>query len=257
MPHLRTLLLATACWLAAPWALAGNALDNPVIRVGTAADYPPLTQQTDGQITGIEADLAAELAKRTGKRFEFKVLPWSGLLSAVNQGQVDMAMSGISITAERQQQVDFTRAYFELGQMAIIRSADAARFNSPLQILKPEVKLAYVSDTTGAAFVKKFARMTTLKAYSSVEPALQALMEGETDVVVHDAISSWNVDKDRRYASLMSLHKPLTDEALGWAVNKDQAALRQRLDQEIAAMQADGTLQRILNKWIPVRTVRQ
>ena len=99
--------------------------------------------------------------------------------------------------------------------------------------------------------------MTTLKAFNSVEPALQALMKGEVDCVVHDAVTSWNVDKDRQYASLLSLHRPLTDESLAWAVSKQQPALRQRLDQELAAMQADGTLQRIINRWLPVRTTRQ
>lgn len=264
MLRMRSLLLAGACLFAASLTQAADdpatpkpALDNKVIRVGTAADYPPLTMQSEGQVRGIEADLAAELGKRTGHQYQFKIIPWSGLFNAVERGEVDMLMSGISITAERQARVDFTQPYFKMGQMAIIRSADAARFGSPLQILQPEVRLAYVADSTGAAFAKKFAGMTTLKAFSSVEPALQALMKGEVDCVVHDAVTSWNVDKDRQYASLLSLHRPLTDESLAWAVSKQQPALRQRLDQELAAMQADGTLQRIINRWLPVRTTRQ
>ena len=89
MLRMRSLLLAGACLFAASLTQAADnpatpkpALDNKVIRVGTAADYPPLTMQSEGQVRGIEADLAAELGKRTGHHYQFKIIPWSGLFNA-------------------------------------------------------------------------------------------------------------------------------------------------------------------------------
>ncbi|MBF7729214.1 substrate-binding periplasmic protein [Pseudomonas sp. N040] len=252
MPSLRSLLLA-CCLLGSTSVFAADALLNPVIRVGTAADYPPLTSQVGGQVVGIEADLAAAISQRSGHRLEFKVLPWSSLIMALQQGDIDVIMSGMSITPERAAQVAFSAPYFSVGQMAIIRVADLGRFSSPVQILQPKVRVGYVADTTGAAYVKKFAGMTSLRAFASVEPALDALLQGEIDCVVHDSVTTWMIDKERRYSSLISLRNPLTSEALAWAVSKEQPALLQMLDSNLAALRADGSLERIESKWLPVR----
>ena len=253
MPSLRSLLLACCFLLGTSAALAGNALDNKVIRVGTSGDYPPLTEVVDGKVVGIDADFAADLGKRSGKDFQFKVLPWSSLIMALQQGDIDVIMSGMSITPERAAKVDFTSPYFSIGQMAIIRVEDVARYSSPTNILQPNVRVGYVADTTGAAYVQQFAGMTTLRSFASVEPALDALLNGEIDCLVHDSITSWMVDKERRYSSLMSLRNPLTEEQLAWAVDKDQPQLLEMLNKNLAAMQHDGTLEKTLDTWIPVR----
>lgn len=256
MPTLRSLLLA-CCLLATSVAVAGNAMDNKVIRVGTSGDYPPITAVVDGKVTGIDADLAADLGKRSGKDLQFKVMPWSSLIMALQQGDIDVIMSGMSITEERAAKVDFTAPYFSVGQMAIIRVADLSRFSSPLKILQPNVRVGYVADTTGAAYVQQYAGMTTLRAFASVEPALDALLKGEIDCLVHDSVTSWMVDKERRYTSLMSLRTPLTKEQLAWAVAKDQPQLLEMLNSNITAMQQDGTLEKTINKWIPVRATKE
>lgn len=256
MLSLRSMLLA-CCLLGTTTAFAGNVLDNKVIRVGTSADYPPITTTADGQVVGIEADLAADLSKRTGKDFQFKVLPWSSLIMALQQGQIDVIMSGMSVTPERAEKVAFSAPYFQVGQMAIIRVADISRFSSPLKILQPNVRVGYVADTTGAAHMKKFAGMTTLRSFVSVEPALEALLKGEIDCLVHDSVTSWMVDKERRYSSLMSLRKPMTEEDLAWAVSKDQPQLLELLNSNIAAMVKDGTVEHVVNKWVPVRVTKE
>jgi len=159
----------------------------------------------------------------------------------------------MSVTPERAQKVEFSVPYMEVGQMAIIRVADLSRFSSPLKILQPNVRVGYVADTTGAAYVQKFAGMTTLRSFASVEPALDALLKGEIDCLVHDSVTSWMVDKDRRYASLMSLRNPMTKEQLAWAVDQDQPQLLEMLNSNLTQMKQDGSLEQILNKWIPVR----
>jgi polar amino acid transport system substrate-binding protein len=153
--------------------------------------------------------------------------------------------------------VAFSTPYFQVGQMAIIRVADLSRFSSPLKILQPEVRVGYVADTTGAAYVKKFAGMTTLRSFASVEPALDALLKGEIDCLVHDSVTSWMVDKERRYASLMSLRNPMTKEDLAWAVSKDQPQLLELLNSNLATMLEDGTVEHIVNKWVPVRATKE
>ena len=253
MLALRSLFMACLCLLAGTQAFAGNALDNPKIRVGTAADYPPITFLNNGKVSGIEGALAAKLSTDTGKDFSFSVMPWSELLPALERGEIDMIMSGMSITDERAKHVDFSHSYLNVGQMTIIRVADAGSLNSPTQLLQPTVRLGYVSDTTGAAFVKQVSNLTQTVAFSSIQPALKALMAGEIDAVVHDSVTSWNVDKDPQYRNLMSLRRPLTEEKLAWAVSKQQQPLLQLLNEQVTKMKQDGSLNDVINTWIPVR----
>lgn len=254
MPLLRAVLLACLSVLLSPLANASpNALDKSRITIGTAADYPPITFQQEGKVSGMVAEFASQLQQRTGKEFTFKVLPWKELIPALQRGEIDMIMSGMSITPERAKQLDFTQSYMNIGQMGIIRVADVSRFNSPTTLLQPGVRLGYVNDTTGAAFVGKYHGEAQPVGFASIEPALSALMSGKIDAVVHDATTSWNIDKDRRYANLISLHRPLTEEQLAWAVAKDQGALLKLLNQQLEQMKQDGSLNRTINTWVPVR----
>jgi ABC-type amino acid transport substrate-binding protein len=199
------------------------------------------------------ADFAKQLQQQSKHQFNFKVIPWNELIPALQRGEIDVIMSGMSITAERAEQINFTQPYLNVGQMGIIRLADINRFNSPLALLQKDVTIGYVNNTTGAAFLNKFHGDAKTQGFASVEPALAALMAGQIDAVVHDATTTWNIDKDRRYSSLMSLRRPLTEEQLAWGVAKNQPALLQQLNQQLARMKQDGSLNNIINTWIPVR----
>src|SRR5690606_17527347 len=73
------------------------------LRIGTSASSNPLIFQADGNIVGLEADLARLLQARIGQPIEFRLLPESDLLPALARGEVDVVMSGLTITPEREQ----------------------------------------------------------------------------------------------------------------------------------------------------------
>ena len=83
--------------------------------------------------------------------------------------------------------------------------------------------------------------------------AFAALREDKIDLYIHDAPTSWQLATNQDNADLLSLYSPLTEEMLAWAVRPDDAILAGELNRALRTMKANGTLQYILNRWIPVR----
>lgn len=253
-------LLAAAIWLAGCATPAGDAgvrpasaLSNPVLRVGLTANYPPLVDNVDGTLEGIEIDLAREVGKDLGKRIEFVEIPWEQLIPALTGGEVDVIMSGMSITEWRKQKISFTEPYLHIGQMAITRIDEIRRLGSVGALLSAPITVGFEPETTGEAFVKQNMRSARPRPVASIDAAVAALRSRDIDAFIHDAPTAWRIGSDPAYKDLIGLYWPLTDEYLGWGVRIPDEPLRNALSDQIEAMKADGRLDRITRKWIKVR----
>ncbi|MCT8976991.1 cell wall-binding repeat-containing protein [Clostridium sp. CX1] len=102
--------------------------------LGTSADYPPYEfhKSVNGkdQIVGFDIEIAKEIAKDLGVQLEIIDMQFDRLLAALDQGKVDLVISGISPTIERQKHVDFSDIYYEEVQNVIVRTADKNKFRS-------------------------------------------------------------------------------------------------------------------------------
>lgn len=232
------------------WCVAAE----KALRVGTAADIPPLAFLQDGRVAGMEADLARLLETQLGQQLQFRVLPAAELLPALQRGDIDIAMSGLVITEAREREVDFAQPYYlQAGQMAIIRTDDVMRFRSPVSLLQGGFRVGFVAGSAGERYVK--AQMSSASAVpcANSDECLQWLVGKRIDVFIDSASTSWLIATQPRYSALLSLYRPLTDEPLAWAVNKNNPQLRDRLSAALRAMQQTQMFEHILNRWIPVR----
>jgi polar amino acid transport system substrate-binding protein len=230
-----------------------SAASKPVLLVGLTANYPPLVDKVDGELVGIEIDLAHEVGKDLDKRIEFVEIPWEQLIPALSTGEIDVIMSGMSITGGRKQKISFTEPYLHIGQMAITRIDEIQRLGSLTALLNAPITVGFEPETTGEAFVKTNMRSARPQAVASIDAAVVALRNREIDAFVHDAPTAWRIGSDPAYKDLIGLYWPLTDEYLGWGVRIHDATLRKALSDQITAMKADGRLERITRKWIKVR----
>ena len=147
MTRLFTALLA-AMWLA---LAASTAIANGTpLRVATAADHPPLTYQADGKIVGMEADVARLLEQQLGRPLQLQILPAADLLPALARGDVDLVMSGLVITPEREKLVEFTVPYLRTGQMAVLRPNEAGA----LRALEPSTVMALGGEPLGLRYIE-------------------------------------------------------------------------------------------------------
>lgn len=253
-------LLAAAAWLSActapveqKAAPADNSASISTLRVGLTANYPPLVDKVNGKLEGIEIDLATEVGKDLGKRIQYVELPWDQLIPALTSGEIDVIMSGMSITDARKQEIAFTEPYMHIGQMAITRVDELQKLGSLSALLNAPITVGFERDTTGQTFVQTNMRNARPEPLDSVDAGVTALRSRRIDAFVHDAPTAWRIGSDPEYQDLIGLYWPLTDEFLAWGVRKSDKALRNVLSDEITTMQRDGRLARISRKWIKVR----
>lgn len=240
------------------WALllllgTSVALAAETLRVGVSADYPPLVFEQDGQIVGIEADNARAVGEIIGRKVELSNMPFEKLLPALLAGDIDVIMSGFSVTAERSSQVIFTDSFMLVGQMAILHRDKIARFAQPWAIYRPGVRIGVEPGTTGAAFAERELKEAKISFYADADAAFAGLRADQIDLYIHDAPTSWQLATSRENADLISLYSAMTEEMLAWAVRPGNDTLAGDLNRALAVMKANGTLQYILNRWIPVR----
>ncbi len=230
---------------------ATNTLAEP-LRVAVSADYEPLMFKRDGQLVGIEANNAKEVAAILGRKVKIVEMPMREFIPALNDGRVDVVMSGFSITPEREAQVAYARPFMEIGQMAIIRTKDAAHLAQPHGLRQPGLRVGVEPGTTGETYAREHFSEARILNYPNPSYAFAALRAGAADVYIHDAPTSWRLSNDRGNPDLISLYRKLTSENLAWAVRKDNVVLLGQLNAALAELRSNGRLQAIQNYWIPV-----
>lgn len=235
------------CLVSANWALADR------LRVGMNPSYPPLVYQDEKRLVGIEVDNATAIAKILGRDVQLVPLAFEGLIPALEAGEIDVIMSGLSVTAERSERVAFAEPYLRVGQMAIMHRDKAGRFSQPWAVFREGVRVGVEPGTTGAAFADRELPDAEVSLYPDPQAAFTALREDRIDLYVHDAPTSWRLANDSENEDLISQYSPLTEEMLAWAVRKEDGALLRELNQALNLMRSNGTLSYILNRWIPVQ----
>lgn len=245
---LSLLLIAAGC------AGLGNRFDDRApLRVGISPDYPPVIFEVEGEVVGIEADFARIVGDSLGRRIEFVRYPFAELLDALERGNVDVVMSGLSITPERAERVAFTKPYMEVGQLALIRSRDIARFGRIQGIRRSGARIGYQHGSSGERYVEESLPRASSFGFANVEEGLRSLRADRIDYFIHDAPTVWRVAGDIEQRDLHGLYRPLTEEELAWAVRKNDTQLRSLLDATLTHWQREGMIDPIVQRWIPVR----
>jgi polar amino acid transport system substrate-binding protein len=102
--------------------------------IGTSADFPPyefhLQQDGADTVVGFDVSIAKEIAKDLGVQLEIKDMKFDGLLAALDSGNVDIVIAGMTPTEERKKSTDFSDIYYRAEQGVIVRAEDASKYNS-------------------------------------------------------------------------------------------------------------------------------
>jgi ABC-type amino acid transport substrate-binding protein len=236
-------------------ALRATDWDGKPLVVGTSANYPPVVYLQEGEIVGIEADFAQALGEEWGREIVLVDMPWEELFEALDSRRIDVAMAGISVTEDRKDRVAFAEPYLEVGQMALIRTADLGRLSAPAAMAAPGRTIGVEKGTTGQRFIEEIYPDASLRSFSSPDDGVAALRRGEVEFFVHDAPTIWTLTLSANLSNvpdIIALYTPLTRERVAWAVQKENVALVDALNAALLAMRQDGRAQRILGKWITI-----
>lgn len=249
-PLLAVVLAGCSTSSPAPGSEAGERTRGEPLRVGVAPDYPPLIFKQDGRIVGLEADMARAMGRQLNRPVVLVEKPWTDLISSLLNGEVDVIMSGMSITPERQVRIVFSKPYLKVGQLLLMRRADADKYPSIDSLQTSGVRIGVQKGTTGEQLLRQGFPSARKAVYLSASDAALDLVRNRIDFLLHDAPMVWWLASENE-ADLMALDRPLSEEYLAWGVRRDSQPLLEKMNHALAVWQSSGTLDYLLNRWLP------
>jgi polar amino acid transport system substrate-binding protein len=226
---------------------------QPTLRVGVAAEAPPLAFIDAGVLKGLTVELAQALARALGRTARLEVLARPRLLAALRGGRIDLMLAGLSPAEQQALGLAASSPVLSIGQMALLRAQDLTRFPRTVDLLTTKARVGYERGTAGARLVQEQMPGAERVPLPNAEMGLAALRHGDIDVLIHDATTVWRVAADPAEQQLVARFEPLTDEALAWMLRAEDRALGQAVDAALTELRATGELTRLINRWIGVR----
>ncbi|WP_397537954.1 transporter substrate-binding domain-containing protein [Rummeliibacillus pycnus] len=162
---------------------------NKKIVIGTAPGYAPFEMvDLKGKYVGYDIDTAKAIGKALGVKVEFKEYAFDGLIAALQVGEIDMIVSGMTITGPRALSVSFANPYYKTKQVALVPSSDTTT-KKWTDLDKKGKKIATVIGTTGQLITKNTFKHAEIKDYKEMPAAALAMISGQIDGVVYDESS--------------------------------------------------------------------
>jgi polar amino acid transport system substrate-binding protein len=219
------------------------------LRVGLEAGYMPFEMRDKkGNIIGFDVDLARLMARTLGVKLTLVNTQWDGIIPALLTDKFDLLMSGMTITPERNLQVNFTDPYIIIGQTVLLHRRHEGKIIRHDQLNDPRYTVATKLGTTGDIAARKFMPRARLKAYETEADAAQDVRQGRADAFVYDL--PYNaVYLAQNPDALVHLSTPFTQEALGWAVRKGDPDFLNWLNHFLAQTRRDGVYDALYRKW--------
>ena len=234
--------------------LAGPVIDRIVKKgelvVGISGNQPPLNATSkEGEIIGLEADLAKIFADAMGVKLKFEVMPFKELLPSLKDGKVDMVLSGMTITPERNLQAAFVGPYFISGKSIITTKEKAQSIESAADINNSYTTLTALEGSTSQNFVKNIIPQAKLLTTKNYDAALELLLQGKADAMVADfpfcILSSFRYqDKN-----LVAVDKPFTYEPVGVALPPNDPLLVNVVENTLLTIEGSGALLLLTENW--------
>jgi polar amino acid transport system substrate-binding protein len=255
MSLLRSAFLAVLVTLV---AAAASASERTVVRIGTDATYPPLTYFDEhNRFRGFEIEIAEALCARMKMKCEFIQQEWNDIIPALLANRFDAIVSSMSITPERKKRIAFSSRYYQTPASFTVRKASNIRDTSP-QAMKGRV-IGVQSDTVHVRYLEDLylPEGATIRSYASQNEAQLELARGRLDAIITDKVGIYEwlekseLGKCCTYAGRDILDQAYIGEGVGIGLRQDDRELKERFDNAIDTILADGTYQKINDKYFP------
>jgi len=220
------------------------------LRVGMSGSQPPFSVKSkSGKLIGYDVDLANLLAAAMNVELKIVEKPFAQLLPALEAGEVDAVMSGMTMTPERNLRVAFVGPFMVSGKSILTKSSTLASIQEAEDIDQSRIKLVALEGSTSERFVKKVLSKTQFIPAKDYDQAVAAVMDGSADAMVADfPICALSV---MRYpdAGFATLSEPLTIEPIGMALPAGDSLLLNMVENYFGALEGIGVLDKLEQKW--------
>lgn len=240
------LLLAVTLLLATPALAAQKTWVN-----GIDANYPPFAYiDGKGNPAGFDVDSMNWIAKKMGFAVTHKPIAWDGIIPALLARQIDMICSGMSITAERAKQVNFSEPYWTVSRVFLVPAASTL---TPQDILSKPVKLGVQRGTSEADAIQKEQKEKgysfELRQYESAPLAIEDLLNGRIDAALMDALPAEDSIAKGRAVKKAGIHGE--PDNFGVAMRKEDAELAKLINEGYKLLMADPYWKELQKKHLP------
>ncbi len=215
------------------------------LTMSTNAQFPPYEMTTDdGGFEGIDVEIATAIAEKLGLELDILDMDFDSALLAVQQGKSDIVMAGVTVNEDRLLVMDFTDSYATGVQVVIVKEGSDVTMDN-----MGEGLIGTQRGTTGNLYCTEDYGEEHVVAYDDGFTAVQALMNGQVDCVVIDNAPAQEFVKNNAGLTILDTEYAVEDYAIG--LNKGNTALLDAINGALAELISDGTVQSIVDKYIP------
>ena len=218
---------------------ASGSAGKTTVTVATSPDFPPFESLDGSEVVGIEVDILQAITGKLGLEMQLEQMDFESVIPGVQAGKFDIGMSGITITADRQKNCDFTQPYFMASQAIVVTPDSDITCKADLEGKTVSVQ----TGTTAEEYCME--NGYEVLAFAANNDAAAALTSGKA--------AAWVVDNEVGVAlaaqqGLVVLDEAMTSEPYAFAFAKD-SALTAQFDEALGELLADGTVAAIFEKY--------
>ncbi|MGI9280042.1 MAG: transporter substrate-binding domain-containing protein [Endozoicomonas sp.] len=224
-------------------------IERGTLRVGMEAGYMPFEMTNKrGDIVGFDVDIARQMAKSMGVKLELVNTAWDGIIPALLTGKFDIIMSGMTLTPQRNLQINFAQPYIVVGQTILVRKGLEGEIKSYKDLNDKKYTVATKLGTTGEQATKRYLSKSNIRLFETEADGALEVSNGKADAFVYDLpfnaiYSSQNPGK------LTHLDTAFTHEPLAWGIRKGDPDFENWLNNFMRQIRGDGTYDKIYGKW--------
>ena len=249
--------------------------DENTLVMATNAAFPPYEYKDGDKIVGIDAEIAAAIAEKLGMKLEIMDVDFGAVLTGVAEGKYDMGMAGITVTDERKETMDFSETYATGIQVIIVNDGSAITSlddlwnfdeeGNPVSLKNTDIKIGVQQDTTGDIYSSsaisgwgfndlnddESIKTDRVVRYKTGAEAVAALKTGKVDCVIIDNEPAKSFVAANEGIHILEGENEYAVEDYAICVDKGNTELLDKINKALAELKADGTIDGIINKYIP------
>ena len=222
-----------------------DANTQETLTMATNAEFPPYEYKEGDKVVGIDAEVAQAIADKLGMKLEIVDTKFDAIIPGVQSGKYDMGMAGMTVTPEREQSVAFSDSYATGIQSIIVKQGSAIK---SVDDLSEKTKIGVQLGTTGDIYAKDDFGDEAVQEYDKGADAVQALLAGKIDCVIIDNEPAKSFVAANEGLEILKTSYAEEDYAI--CFKKDNTELQKKINDALKELIADGTLQKIVNKYI-------
>jgi len=235
-------LVAVSCYPAAADSTLDKIRKSGVMTIGTSAAYAPFDFVESGKIVGFDNDLGEAIARGMKVKAEWQNIDFKGIIAALKSGRVDILITAMTKTPQREEQIAFSVPYYDAGI--------GAAFPSSHPIGKPDDLVGKVVGvqlgTSGEAFSRAISGLKEIKTYDSILLALKDLENGRVQAVVNPLPA---IKYNLRGVSGIGTTAVWKSSVVGINTRRQDTDLLAEINRQLDALKKEGFLDKIDKKW--------